>query len=122
MKQIPLSNGTFAIVDDDDYDEVMKYSWCEKKGRNTIYAATSFEMHRVVMGRDKCNGFVVDHINGNGYRESVTIGYYGVRNKILNGNKADYQLLCANCNWIKRVENSEIGGRKRDRVNQLIEK
>lgn len=25
----------------------------------------------------------------------------------------DYQLLCANCNWIKRHENSEVLGRPR---------
>jgi len=26
----------------------------------------------------------------------------------------EYQVLCANCNWIKRFENSEVTNRKRD--------
>lgn len=49
----------------------------------------------------------VDHINGGGHREVSSIGQYHVMKKVLNGDDG-YQLLCANCNWIKRVENQEL--------------
>lgn len=46
MKYVPLNTkrGTrnknlFAIVDDEDYDELMKYNWRSYRGKNTLYAA-----------------------------------------------------------------------------------
>lgn len=53
----------------------------------------------------------IDHINGGGVKE--------IREHLFKGNyhkyviesvlskKVKYQLLCANCNWIKRSENGE---------------
>jgi hypothetical protein len=50
----------------------------------------------------------IDHINGGGTKEirsfSNRMKYY--RHVLKNTHK--YQLLCANCNWIKRHENKEI--------------
>lgn len=53
----------------------------------------------------------VDHINGDGFidrakRFSATSYYLYVIKEIENKTKR-YQLLCANCNWIKRHENGE---------------
>ena len=53
----------------------------------------------------------IDHVNGGGWKEIKTIkGSYAlfVLNSLLAGEKNKYQLLCANCNWIKRVENNEV--------------
>ena len=50
----------------------------------------------------------LDHVNGNGNAESRKIGTYSVYVKAMQAPKGEYQLLCANCNWIKRVENNEI--------------
>lgn len=54
----------------------------------------------------------VDHINGGGNREYLKTGY-GARfhRKLIDGilHREDYQLLCANCNWIKRYEENECG-------------
>ena len=49
----------------------------------------------------------IDHIDGGGNREIKKIGTYRIYYKILKGQTSEYQLLCANCNWIKRVENKE---------------
>lgn len=55
----------------------------------------------------------IDHINGGGYTErkeynrNPTKYYKNILNSILN-KENKYQLLCANCNWIKRFENNEI--------------
>ena len=50
----------------------------------------------------------IDHIDGNGYKERKRIvanapGWY---RRILV-DPSGYQVLCANCNWIKRYENRE---------------
>jgi hypothetical protein len=56
----------------------------------------------------------IDHVYGNGREHLHQIGsnpwriYSGILKEIQAGSK-DYQLLCANCNWIKRVENQEAG-------------
>lgn len=78
MKKIPLTKGTYAIVDDSDYDEMMKVNWYCAKSYKTQYAQRelylgggrknrirkTIQMHRCILGRKI--GFFVDHINGNG--------------------------------------------------------
>lgn len=55
----------------------------------------------------------VDHINGGGRQEFIKVRTSGgaydryILNEIINGS-TKYQLLCANCNWIKRHENKEF--------------
>jgi hypothetical protein len=64
MKQIPLNGkhgkGKFALVDDEDYEELMKYKW---RVNSVGYAVRgySISMHRLIMNCDK--GLLVDHIN-----------------------------------------------------------
>lgn len=48
----------------------------------------------------------IDHIDGGGRAEHRVIGGRGISKKVLDGAEG-YQLLCANCNWIKRHENGE---------------
>lgn len=56
----------------------------------------------------------IDHVDGNGYKDTAkqrqsrgSVGYY--RKVIMDTATGDtsYQILCANCNWIKRYENNE---------------
>lgn len=71
MKQIPLTQGLYALVDAADYELLAKYSWHAKPDRNTVYARTRIPgggprmlMHRLLTGAQ--SGQLVDHINGNG--------------------------------------------------------
>jgi hypothetical protein len=56
----------------------------------------------------------IDHIRSNGAEERAAMGGHWtykiarVYAKIINGCE-DYQILCANCNWIKRAEKREYG-------------
>ena len=53
----------------------------------------------------------IDHINGGGVKERKTLNikdYCRVVLKSIKNNENKYQLLCANCNWIKRFENKEL--------------
>lgn len=49
----------------------------------------------------------IDHIDGTGRKERRHVGWYRFFYDILDG-KAGYQLLCANCNYIKRYDNNEV--------------
>lgn len=57
----------------------------------------------------------IDHINGGGTKEHKAMTWYTFRNYLLNLPESElfknYQILCANCNWIKRHEEKEIGSR-----------
>lgn len=57
----------------------------------------------------------IDHINGGGTKEHREIGNGRVYKKVLK-NTDGYQLLCANCNWVKRWNNGEgcssVAGKK----------
>ena len=68
MKQIPLSNGGFALVDDDDYPFLSQWKW--KRHPQGYASRTSWKphkwitilMHRLINKTGK--GFETDHING----------------------------------------------------------
>ena len=68
-KLIPLTQGRFAIVDADDYDQLSQYKWYAIKTPKTYYAARSskrknIRMHRLITSAPK--GLFVDHIKHNG--------------------------------------------------------
>lgn len=59
----------------------------------------------------------IDHVLGGGVREIRSgIGYHTYYLRVIESvalREGKYQLLCANCNWIKRAEQGE----ERKRVN-----
>lgn len=72
-KLIPLTRGQFAIVDDEDYEQLSQYNWFAQTGYSTMYAARKkwingkkhiIWMHRVIMNTPE--GMDTDHINHNG--------------------------------------------------------
>jgi hypothetical protein len=74
MKEIELTKGYKTQVDDDDYDELVKYKWCVIVCPKTNYArrgqwngrkVISISMHRVILGISDPK-IEVDHIDGNG--------------------------------------------------------
>jgi hypothetical protein len=71
-KEIPLTQGLVALVDDEDYDAVMAAGpWCVKRDRWTNYAhrsvrkedgrQTTQSLHRFLTGWGR-----VDHVDGDG--------------------------------------------------------
>lgn len=75
MKEIPLSRGLFALVDDEDYEYLNQFKWNAQPSRSTFYAVRSewvsykkrkhIRMHRVILGLTDRN-VEGDHKDRNG--------------------------------------------------------
>jgi hypothetical protein len=71
-----------------------------------------------IQGCDDLRCLQIDHIFGNGREEALLKGNsYQQYKQILDDpdKRSKYQLLCANCNWIKRRVNNEYGGGRKGR-------
>ena len=77
MKRIPLTQGKFAIVDDEDFDWLNQWKWSAFKCPHTFYVersiysrdtkkARTVRLHREILGLKKDDGKQADHINGSG--------------------------------------------------------
>lgn len=74
MKQIELTKGQFALVDDEDFEELNQFKWHAIVARDTFYAVrkiytnkekVSTMMHRVILGTTN-KKIQIDHKDGNG--------------------------------------------------------
>lgn len=52
----------------------------------------------------------IDHINGGGRKHLASFTSNKKYLKYVTENPAEFQILCANCNWIKITENKELYG------------
>jgi hypothetical protein len=81
MREICMPGGFVALVDDEDYEWLIRdYAWHKIKGESTFYAHAWLRgskpkrkvyMHRIILGVPK--GIEVDHIDGNGLNIEGTI-------------------------------------------------
>lgn len=84
MREIPLTKGKIALVDDADYEWLSQWKWFYHSQGYAVknYNNSCVLMHRKIMNPDK--GFVIDHINGNkldNRRENMRICTYSDNNK-----------------------------------------
>lgn len=72
----------------------------------------------VKCGFDNPKALQLDHINGDGYKDRKKRWNWFQKYKWIKrypkAAKKKYQLLCANCNWIKKFDNNEIGPKRRN--------
>jgi hypothetical protein len=68
MKQIPLTKGRVALIDDDDFDRVIAAgSWHASKASRTNWYAAHADGRRTIRLHTFLTGWpLVDHINGDG--------------------------------------------------------
>jgi len=74
MKEIPLTQGQIALVDDEDYEKLSKYKWYAHMSHGHYYAIrniytqnrkrSAVKMHRQIMGN--IPNVQYDHTDGNG--------------------------------------------------------
>lgn len=113
MKYIPLSRGLCAIIDDEDYEFVSRYSWrvspASIKGRENYYAIahvpktpdrprTTVYMHRLILGVTDRWVFA-DHISGDG----------------LDNRRSNLRQATPGQNTASRINNGSLRGARRTR-------
>ena len=73
MKRIELTQGMFAIVDEEDFEKINSLKWCYEKHGKQDYAnkairvgkkQRSVRMHQMILNCPQ--GYEIDHINGCG--------------------------------------------------------
>lgn len=73
VREIELTQGEVALVDDEDYEEIAQHNWCASYNGACFYAVrgqwdsgkqTMIYMHRLIMNAP--DGTEIDHINGDG--------------------------------------------------------
>ena len=68
MKEIPLTQGQVALIDDEDFERVNKFKWQATKKRNgyyarrSVYGGNSIYLHSFIMNTRS----QLDHIDHNG--------------------------------------------------------
>lgn len=95
MKEIELTQGYFALVDNEDFEYLNQFAWNIRIVKNTQYAkrsdkinkkATTIQMHRQIMNCQK--NMMVDHINGNGLdNRKCNLRICTRSNNLMNSNK-----------------------------------
>lgn len=120
MKEIPLSQGKAALVDDEDFELLSAVDWLVGRVRNTFYAHRNVRrpdgkwvvefMHRVILtrklGRAVTDGMHTDHVNGD-----------GLDNRRENLREATDGQNQRNCRRHKANPSSQYLGISRDKVN-----
>lgn len=112
MKQIPLSRGMFATVDDSDFEWLSQWKWYAHKRLNYFYAARNepvcskkqkqVSMHRVILNVSDPNT-IVDHKDGNtlnNCRNNIRIcskSQNNMNKKLSTNNSSGFKGVC----WFK---------------------
>ncbi len=75
MKEIQLTQGKVALVDDEDYEYLNQYKWYANKNANTFYAVRNLSINKKNDSKIFMHRFITnnmnpkmhtDHFNGNG--------------------------------------------------------
>lgn len=115
MKQIPLTQGKFALVDDEDFEYLSQFKWTlvSSKGKEYAYRGktsdgirTTYKMHRVILGITDPKKSV-DHKDGN-----------GLNNQRKNLRSADQKQNCQNRNPRKNKSSKFKGVSIENRLNR----
>jgi len=116
-KEIPLTQGKTALIDDEDYPLVSQYKWYAKNNGNTWYAATchrgnrNLQIQQLILG-----GRGYDHVDGDrlnntrkNLRKATTQQNSWNRRKMINRDSSKYKGVQIQNNyrykisWISRI-------------------
>ena len=89
MKEILLTQGKVALVDDEDFEKLNRYKWYAMQTKQNWYSVRNIRINNkqtlVCMHREIINAPInkqVDHINGNGLDNQKRIYGFAHINKI----------------------------------------
>lgn len=125
MKEIPLTQGFVALVDDEDYEWLIQHKWYILRTKSgNLYAQTRKKtpknksgvetMHRMILAPPP--GKLVDHIDRNGLnnqRNNLRIAdkrINGINRRMHSNNTSGYRGVSETTNgWLATIWNGEKG-------------
>lgn len=128
MKLIPLTQGKFAMVDDEDFERVNQFKWYALKKRNVWYAERSVWSNNKHICNIKMHQFIVldnplklpiDHIDMDGLNNQgfnmrlATIAQNGRNRTGMSGKTSKYKGVCFDRFRGKWVATIKIYGKKK---------
>lgn len=114
MKQIPLTQGKFALVDDEDFEFLNQFKWQAANFRGVFYASRKINkngkwgnvfMHRQILGLTDPK-VQTDHINGDGL-DNQRSNLRACTHSQNQRNKGKYKQNTSGfkgCSWYKRLK------------------
>lgn len=126
MKEIPLTRGLVALVDDEDYDSLSPHKWYAFKHSEhcTVYAGRKLtaegnilRMHRIILSAP--SGLDVDHVNGDGLDNRRCNLRIATRSQNCHNrgagrnNKSGYKGVCWHTQAGRWVAQIGIGGKRK---------
>ena len=127
MKEIFLTQGQVALVDDIDYERLNCFKWCAQKDKNTFYArrylskkngkSYMIQMHHEILGIPP-KGLITDHRDGNGLndqRENLRFVTYKQNNQNRKNQESSskYPGVCWYKTTNKWIANIRINGKQK---------
>ncbi len=105
MKEIPLTQGKFALVDDEDYEMLMQWKWQYATGYATrrVWPKVRLLMHRVIMNAQP--GEQIDHKNLNrldNQRSNLRFATYAQNMYNRRKNNSTYSSRYKGVSWYSR--------------------
>lgn len=115
MKRIPLTQGKFAIVDDDMFDYLNQWKWHITRNHSNIFYArrnvkvnnewTGILMHRQILNLEPSDKRRTDHENHNGFDNRrcnirICTQSQNIANSRPHKGTSQYKGVC----WFKRVK------------------
>jgi len=88
-----------------DWQKKYRKQYHQKKRLEILVMAGGLKCKK--SGFDDWRALQIDHVNGNGSQERNIMRNAKNYKDLISSNPLKYQVLCANCNWIKRYENNE---------------
>lgn len=114
VKLLPLTQGKFAIVDDEDYERLKGMKWCAEKIRNGWYAGREhMRLHRFILNLQV--GEECDHADGDGLNDQrsnlriVTRSQNCMNSRKMPFKTSQYKGVC----WIRDLRRRRKGGKWR---------
>lgn len=128
MKEIELSQGRVALVDDEDYEWLNQWKWyCCTYSNGAVYAKRSVRisptktkticMHRLILGINDGERWHGDHEDGNGLNNQrynirkCTVAQNGMNRRLGKNSKSGYKGVSWNSATNKWTASYMIGGK-----------
>lgn len=97
--------------EDPEWREELRIYNASRRKQARLDAINFYGGKCVRCGFDDWRALQFDHVDGGGRKELKDYNWLSYLKKVVSDTTGKYQLLCSNCNWIKKYENNETANK-----------